>query len=254
MTFTVNMDVSKLLKNNDLTSKNIAYGVVNAINKAAIEFQAKARENLKARFTVRQAGMEKLAAVIKPFANVKASRPFAEVSVGQKRGLLLGDFERGAAKRSQIGSNVAVPLTGTPARPGFAAPVTQNLRITALSFKQSLNSAQKKEQRAIKGIDAKATRAARKEYRRQQAAGSKKPWRGNQRTYLIPGRGVFQRTGGSGQGKKSGGSTTRKIYSFLAAPTLKPQMHFLDLAHSDGQRILQSNAQSAITEEIRKRK
>jgi hypothetical protein len=245
------MDISGLLNRANLTPKNIAYAVVNAINDTAISFQDKAKANLRARFTIRNAGLEKIAAIIKPFASVAQSRVFADVSVGQRPKLLLGEFEKGGIKAPAVGANVAVPLTGSAARPGFPAPVTPNLRITALGLKQGITAKQRKERLNIKGENRKATSAARREFTKQIGAG--KTWKGNQRTYLIPGRGIFQRTGGSGQGKHAGGSSSRLIYRFMAAPVLKPTLHFVELAQTDGAAALRRNLEGRINQELRKK-
>jgi hypothetical protein len=238
----MNMDAKRLMDRMDLSAKNIAYASVNAVNKTALQVQAQARSNVQARFTLRQRQfIMRQAAIIKPFASVSQGRPSAEVFVGQKERLLLSDFEKGALRPAFVGKNVAVPITGSPARPGFASPVPGSMRISSLGLQPSLTSAQKQQRRSIKGGSAKETRAMRQQF--TSAAGAGQVWKGKQRTYMIPGLGIFQRTG-----PKKGDTTM--LYKFKPHPQLKPTMGFLAMAKADGQRWLADNLQSALIQEL----
>ena len=242
MKIDLNMDAKALEQRMDLTAKNLAYASVNAINKTALQVQEQAKANVKSRFTLRQPDFVlRQAAIIKPFASVGQDRPYAEVQVGQKPRLLLADFEKGGQRAPFIGKNVAVPITGSPARPSFSAPVTPSLQITALALQPVLTTAQKQQRRSIKGKSAAETRAMRADFNR--AHGTGQVWKGRQRTYMIPGVGIFQRTGP----KKA---DTTMLYKFVPHPQIKPTLGFLAMAKAQGQTWLGDNLQHALIEEL----
>lgn len=242
MKIDLQMDAKALEDRMGLTAKNLAYASVNAVNRTALQVQKQAQENVKSRFVLRQADFVlRQAAIIKPFASVGQNRPFAEIQVGQKSRLLLGDFEKGAQRVPFVGKNVAVPITGSPARPSFNAPVEGSLRITALGLQPSLSTAQRKQRRSIKGGSAKETRAMRGDFTR--AAGAGQVWKGRQHTYMIPGVGIFQRTG-----PKKGDTTM--LYKFMPNPQLRPRLGFLAMAQAQGNAWLKDNLQHALIEEL----
>lgn len=242
MKIDLNMDAKALEQRMDLSAKNLAYASVNAVNKTALQVQKQAQENVKSRFTLRQPDFVlRQAAIIKPFASVGQGRPYAEIQVGQKPRLLLADFEKGAQRAPFIGKNVAVPITGSPARPSFSAPVEGSLRITALGLQPTLTAAQRQQRRSIKGKNAAETRSMRGDFNRAHGAGQ--VWKGRQRTYMIPGVGIFQRTGP----KKA---DTRMLYKFMPHPQLKPTLGFLAMAQAQGKAWLSDNLQHALIEEL----
>lgn len=237
-----NFDAKELERRFGLTEKNLAYAAVSAINRTALQVQKQAQENVKSRFVLRQPQFVlRQAAIIKPFASVGQGRPYAEIAVGQKPRLLLSEFEQGGQRSPFIGKNVAVPITGSPARPGFSDSVPGNLRITALSLQPSLTTAQRQQRRSIKGSSAKETKSMRKNF--TSAAGAGQVWKGKQRTYMIPGIGIFQRTGP----KKA---DTVMLYKFKPHPQLKPRLGFLSMAQADGNAWLKDNMDHAIIEEL----
>jgi hypothetical protein len=237
-----NFDAKEMERRFGLTEKNLAYAAVNAINRTALQVQKQAQDNVKARFVLRQPQFVlRQAAVIKPFASVGQGRPYAEVAVGQKPRLLLSDFEQGGQRDPFVGKNVAVPITGSPARPGFSDQVPGNLRITALGLQPTLNAAQRQQRRSIKGGTAKETRSLRANF--TAAAGAGQVWKGRERTYMIPYIGVFQRTGP----KKA---DTVLLYKFMPHPQLKPKLGFLAMAKADGNAWLSDNMERAIIEEM----
>lgn len=242
MRINLEIDAKALMERFSLTEKNLAFAAVNAINKTAKDLQLAEQQNVRSKFTVRKSEfMMRQAAVIKPFASVSQSRPFAEVAVGQKDRLLLSTFERGGTKTPFVGKNVAVPITGSPARPGFSAPVAGNLMITALGMKPELSAVAKLQRRSLKGGTRKETASMRKDFTR--AAAFEQPWQGRERTYLIPGIGIFQR---NGKEKKA----TTLLYKFVPRPQLKPTLGFVALADTDGQRMLNLNMEAAIETEV----
>ena len=242
MKIDLNIDAKQLEERFGLTAKNLAYATVNAVNKTALQVQQQAQQNVKSRFTLRKPDfILRQAAIIKPFASVGQNRAYAEIQVGQKERLLLSDFEKGGQRAPFIGKNVAVPITGSPARPGFSSPVVGNLRITALGLQPSLSAAQRQQRRSIKGGTAAQTRAMRKDF--TKAAGAGQVWKGKERTYMIPNLGVFQRTGPSKR-------DTTMLYKFVPRPQLKPTLGFLAMAQLQGDAWLKDNMEHAVIMEL----
>lgn len=164
----VKVDATPMIRRLKHSETRIAIGTVNAINKAAKHIQREMREVVEARFTIRRPDfMRRMAAVIKPFAAVKAARPFAVIAVGEKPRLLLSKYERGAERRPATpGAHVlAVPVIGGPARPTFASQVPQELQMKRLRFDRS-------------------------------KAGKVRAGAARTGTFLIPERGIFQRLAG----------------------------------------------------------
>lgn len=164
--------------------KRLAYAAVNAINNTAKEIQRAARKRVEDVFTIRKPEfMKREAAKIKPFASVKQGRAYAEVSVGDKPGLLLGMFERGGIREPRTPSArlVAIPSVGGPARPTFADTVPAELRMKRLNFTKMKS-----------GKPRKAVAAT--------------------HTYMIDGKGIFQRVPGE---------APRTVYTFVRNQKIK---------------------------------
>jgi hypothetical protein len=246
MKIDVDIDTSELQERFKLTEKNIAYATVNAVNETAKQVQKLAQDNVRSKFHVRKDFVIRQAAIIKPFASIGQSRPYAEISVGQKPRLLLSDFEKGAQRPPFIGKRVAMPVPGSPARPTLDAQVPGNLLMTALNLQPALSAAQIKQRKTIKGSTAAQTKSMRADFTR--AAGAGQVWKGKEHTYMIPGVGVFQRTG---KGKRD----TTLLYKFVPTQTLIPRLGFLSLAKGEGQRLFKKNMETAVIAELaRKRK
>jgi len=121
---------------------------------------------------------------IRAFASPRKGPPFAEVAIDPtKKRVLLGIFEKGGEKEPAKGKTVAVPLTGGPARPSFSQPVQEEFTFRKLRF------------------------------RRHNTKSGKVQWKGEQRTFIIPGLGVLQRVAG-----KAKSSAARLIYAFEQRP------------------------------------
>ena len=126
MKIDLQIDSTKLILRLRNGQRRLAYATVNAINNTAKRIQAAERRRVEKEFTVRKKNfIQRQAAIIKPFANVKQGRPYAEISVGQKPRLLLSAFERGAERKPSTPSarRVAEPVIGGPARPRFSQVV-----------------------------------------------------------------------------------------------------------------------------------
>lgn len=219
------VDASGLIRKLALTEKNVAFATVNAINDTLKQVQDLARQNLRDRFTLRKPDfMLRQAAIIRPFANIRQARPFGEVAVGQKARLLLSTFEEGGEKRPFKGKRVAVPITGSPARPTFGAPVPQEYRVSALRLRK-----QKAKPRGRAGVETVTSMEG--------------VWRGQQRTYMIPDIGIFQRFG-------PGKADTRLLYYFDSDVPLPRKLGFLAMAKSQGQALFRANLESRLVKEV----
>lgn len=245
MKISIDIDVKALTTRFGLTEKNIAYAVVNALNDTAKQVQSSERENVQAKFIMRNPDfMLRNAAIIKPFASVGQGRPYVEIAVGQKPRLLLSQFEQGGPRLPFVGKNVAVPIIGSPARPSQSASVPTNMRISALNMRPELSSASRAQRRTLKGGSKSETKTMRRDFTKANAIG--RPWQGNQRTYLIPGVGVFQRTGPKRK-------DTVLLYRFLTRVQLKPILGFIDLGKTEGARMLRSALDKSVRNELRRK-
>lgn len=198
MRLNVKIDTSGLDLKSRRDQKRLAFSVAQALNDTALDAQVAERANLDRKFTVRKhAFFYRLIKI--NFASVKKDRPFAEVYIDTtKKNTLLSTFEKGGVKQPRKGSNVAVPITGGPARPSFRDPVRR-----ALTFQQ------------IK-------------LRLYRTKTGKRQWKGQQGTFLIPDVGVFQRVAG-----KVKATTARLIYRLKPKPLLKAVLDFVQVAERE---------------------
>ena len=195
MKIDLQIDSAPLVLRLENGQRRLAYAVVNAINNTAKRIQAVERRRVEEEFTVRKKDfIQRQAAVIKPFANVKQGRPYAEIGVGQKPRLLLSAFERGAERKpfTQGARRVAEPVVGGPARPQFLAQITPELRASRLRFDRT------KTGRRRAGV----TRT---------------------KTYLVPEVGIYQRISPT---------ATRLVYFFSKGKKIKPRLHFVEQSYS----------------------
>jgi hypothetical protein len=192
----VKIDTKALKARTEREAKRLAFSTAQALNETAKEIQTAERVNLDRKFTVRKAGFLYRLIKITAFASPRKGRPFAEVAIDPaKKRVLLGIFERGGEKEPAKGKSVAVPLTGGPARPTFKQPVQGEFTFRKLRF------------------------------RRHRTKTGKVQWKGEQRTFTIPGLGVLQRVGG-----KAKDSVARLIYAFQRRPHLKALLDFTEVA------------------------
>lgn len=217
----IKIDTSILDKNAKRYTKNLAYSAAQALNDAAKEGQRRVRADLRERFHIRDAVFMDRTIKIMAFANVGASRPFAEIGVDNtKKNLILSLFEDGGARLPFVGRNVAIPVTGQAARPSVSDTVRPDLTFQAMAFRRSKTT---------------STSAGRAVLKARRSAGNKKRrlggeyliWRGENRTFILPSTrraplgGVFQRTG-------PGKDDIRLIYSFKANVRLRAALGFVD--------------------------
>lgn len=216
------VDTSLLDKNAKRYAKNLAFSTAQALNDAAKDAQRQIRANLRERFHIRNAVFMDRTIKIFAFANVQASRPFAEIGVdNSKKNLILSLFEDGGARLPFIGRNVAIPITGQAARPSVSDSVRPDLTFQALNFRRGPIV------KTHAGVNAWASqRAARKRGIKGKIANEYFVWQGDQRTFILfntkraPLGGVFQRVGPKRD-------DIRLIYSFKANVRLRAALDFV---------------------------
>lgn len=220
MKFGLKVDVSQLVGRVRNAPKRIAFAVVNAINATLRLAQRALVLRAEDIFILRPRGrrfIERNVAVIKPFASVGQGRAFGEISVGQKKGLLLPGFEKGGPRRPFVGTRaVAVPVA---ARPSQTANVPESLYISRLGLRKQKSVGRLR--RSAGGI-----------------RGGRPGLEGRLGTYSIPGVGIFQRIGG----------VVRMLYVFVRNVRIKPVLRFVETVRA----ISDRNFAKFMREEVRK--
>lgn len=188
--------------------KNLAFSTAQAINKTILDVQLDERANLDQKFRVRKPAFMYRLIKVYQFASVAKGIPFAEIGIdNSKERVLLSQFEAGGQKQPQIGKNVAVPLTGSKARPSFGQSVPARFMFKGLDMQPHLT------------------------------ATGKTQWKGKYRTFVIPGVGIAMRGGPQKTERRVNRQTqfkgleektgTQLIYVFARHPRLKPGLAFV---------------------------
>lgn len=166
MQINVRIDAKALKANTAKEIKNLAYSTSQALNATTKDAQQAERVHMDRTFHLRRTGFMYRLIKIFTFSNVRQGTPFTEIGIDNtKERLLLGEFEKGGPREPFMGKNVAVPITGTKARPSIMATIANRFTFKGMNLQQ------------------------------HQTSGGKEQWKGANRTFLIPGKGVFQRTG-----------------------------------------------------------
>lgn len=186
MRIDVQIDNSRLKDKSAKAQKNLAISTSQAINAVVKDVQREERIRMDRIFTLRRAGFMYRAIKIFAFSNAKQGRPFAEIGVDRKQRLLLGMFEKGGQRLPMKGKNVAVPLTGSAARPTAKSIIPEPFTFTKMKFKRAASST------------------------------GQPQWKGQNKTFLIPKVGVFQRIKSSAKG-----GAVRILYAILPPGAIK---------------------------------
>lgn len=218
MKITANINVLGLIAQTAQAKKHLVFSVEQGINATALQIQEAERAELRARFTLRVGGqkldyLNKQAAIIKPFASVKRGTMYAEIALGgKKKGILLGGYETGEERRPFKGKMVAQPVVGGPARPNFANPVAQQFTFQGMKLKAT----KAKGKNAQPGDDLK----------------------GKNRTFTIPGLGVFARIG-------SGRRDLKMVYHYAKHQKLPAKLGWMKTAQDVAAKFLDDNIRIA---------
>jgi hypothetical protein len=164
MRFDVQIDPSALKARTLREAKNLAYSTSQALNAVAKDVQTAERVHLDQTYHLRKAGFMYRLIKIFGFSNARQGTPFVEIGIDQKTRVLLGVFEQGGERRPFKGKNVAVPITGSEARPSEMSTIPGEFTFQKMKF------------------------------RKHVTATGKEQWKGENGTFLIPNVGVFQRT------------------------------------------------------------
>lgn len=209
MLVSTRIDVSGALETLDLVLKKYPYATNNALTRTAKELVDVERRDLEREFQVRKDF------ILRRVRIVKYSRPedlWTRVAIDrdvQGGPLLLTLFEDGGEKDPALGSELAVPLTGGAVRPSFSQAQLPSLLYKALKIQP------------------------------HSTAGGQIQFKGDRRTFVIGGIGVFQRTTSrqrSARAKKGVAAGKGKdeaialLYRFEPHVPLHRQMHFVTTA------------------------
>ena len=213
--------------------KRILFSVVAAINATAKRVQQAEHDRVRSQFIVRKpafffgsAGRPGgVAAKLGPSPDIASGRLYREIFVGEagsKAGpLLLAEFEKGGTRKPFVGKKVAVPITGGPARPTPQSSVPKAYTFAGLKFRKFKRGTLQRRKRRGKTVNesvfgefGRLSRVA------GAAAESGVQWKGEQSTYLIPGVGVFQRTG----------EGSRPVWAFLPPFPIDKRLEFVSTA------------------------
>lgn len=210
-------DTRNLIGRMKTTERNLVYSTVQSLNDTAKKIQADQRALLDSQMTIRKRTFIMRTIKIFEFASVKKGKLYAVVGIdGSKARLLMPMMETGGNKQPVKGKNVAVPITGSPARPGFDMPVADQFTFGKLKF------------------------------RKRTTHTGKTQWVGEQHTFIIPGVGVFQRVPSKTRREKSKAFTNRRgqtmrydrttsvlLYHFEKSAPIKKRMDFRVLARNN---------------------
>lgn len=190
MKINLSIDISGALKIFDTVTKKISYATNSALTRVAKECADAGQKELAADFTIRKRFILSRLRILKysKVNNLTTTIGIDAKVVGSP--LLLPQFEEGGTKNPQHGSQLAVPITGGPARPSFNSAVRSALKYQNLHIVQG------------------------------------KGWH---RTYVVPGVGIFERVNAIGPRQKGARkpSTTVLIYKFERSAPLHKTTHIV---------------------------
>lgn len=135
-------------------TKKISFATNNSLTRVAKEAVAEGQKEIAADFTIRK---RFILTRLKILQYSRVSNLTTIVGIDAKvqgSPLLLGFFEEGGTKEPEFGSEIAVPITGSPARPSFLNAIKTALKYVNLHIEKG---------------------------------------KGLKRTYVVPGVGIFER-------------------------------------------------------------
>ena len=245
------IDTAPLIGRLTNAQRELANSTVRAINNTLRHIQKAEIENVDAEFTLRDPAFFKgtpnrpggVAARISPFASVGKGRLYGEVAIAQastiksQRRLLLSVFEQGGERKP--GKASVIPITGGPARPAFGQKVPRDYTLAGLGLRAFKKG--RKELREVRGSNGRVRRKAVTlfgEFGRLDLskATPDRQFKGRNRTFLIPGVGIYQRTG---TGKRS----SQKVYSIRSGVRLTARLGWTRVARATADRWFKEELQ-----------
>jgi hypothetical protein len=202
------IDISRGLQLTDLLLKKIPYSTNNALTRTANELVDVERDELKSEFKIRKQFVLNRVRITK-FSRVNDLWTRVAIDSNVQGGkLLLAMFEEGGEKLPELGSELAVPITGGAARPSFSQKVTPSLLYKSLHMRKNVTSA------------------------------GKIQYKGDRRTFIIAGVGIFERVTNrkrealnkKGIATKGHDTNVILLYKFKHGVPLRAQMHFVRTA------------------------
>lgn len=172
----VDVDTSQVVKLTENVLRQLPYALNDAITRTAKEAVEAAQREAGAHLQIRK---NFLLRRIRVLSYSRVNNLTAVIGVDprvQGSPLILGFLEEGQSgeKKSGAGEDLAIPLTGSAARPAFPEKVTPKLLYKRLQMEKHVT-----------------------------ARGATQ-WKGKQRTFVIPGVGIFQRVSSSQKSSRRG--------------------------------------------------
>lgn len=165
MNIKIDVDTNQLARLCAEALRQAPYAANNAITRTANEAAESARQEASGHLEIRKNFLLRRIRILRyPRASDLTAVIGVDTNV-QGSPLILGLLEEGGEKKGSTGGGVAVPLTGSAARPSFADKVTPRLLYKRLDMQRHIT------------------------------ARGRTQWKGKQRTFVIAGIGIFQRTG-----------------------------------------------------------
>lgn len=208
--------------------RRFAFDVEQGLRETALIFQKDVKAHVREVMTLRKPDFVLREAAKIIFPSVRQGRAWTEVYVGHKSRLLLSDFEAGGQRLPFKGRRVAIPRTGSPARPSFSQSVPAEFTIQGLQIVKGAAAAKKKGRAKSRRVKTTIRFGA------HVTSGGKLQYKGQHRTFLLtttsraPEGGIFQRIGPKRD-------DIRMIYSFHANVQLRAMLRFemMAWAHRD---------------------
>lgn len=194
MDIKVTVDADSVVKLTAEVLRQLPYALNNALSRTAKEAAQAAQHEASEHLQIRKNFILKRIRVLTYSRVGNLTAVIGVDPLVQGSPLLLGFLEEGQSgeKTGTTGQGVAIPLTGEAARPAFADSVVPKLLYKRLQMEKHVT-----------------------------ARGAVQ-WKGKQRTFVIPGVGIFQRIASQKSGSDQ--SSTALIYAFKPSARLGPHV------------------------------
>lgn len=134
MRINAKIDISGALRTFDTIKKKLSYASNSALTRIAKECIDEGQKEIAADFTIRKRFILTRLQILQ-YSRVNTLTTIVGINSDvQGSSLLLGFFEEGGTKTPEHGDVIAVPITGSPARPQFTSPIRNALKYTNLQI------------------------------------------------------------------------------------------------------------------------